>query len=102
MTNEEFRERLKSISAMGGDTEELVQGLSELQAEFEKVNVPPQYTESDVKAGDGETWKDKYENMKTRYRERFFNGDGSEPPEPKRNETPPACSIDYKDLFGGN
>ena len=74
MTNDEFRERLQSISAMGGDSEAITEALAELQTAYEQVNIAPQYTDADVKDKDGTTWKDKYDEMRTRYRERFFNG----------------------------
>ena len=99
MTNDEFRERLQSISAMGGDSEAITEALGELQTAYEQVNVAPKYTDADVKDKDGTTWKDKYDEMRTRYRERFFNGSNDS----NSNEGDIAAStsetINFDDLF---
>ena len=99
MTNDEFRERLQSISAMGGDSEAITEALAELQTAYEQVNIAPQYTDADVKDKDGTTWKDKYDEMRTRYRERFFNGSN----ESNSNDSDTAASssdtINFDDLF---
>ena len=99
MTNDEFRERLQSISAMGGDSEAITEALGELQTAYEQVNVAPKYTDADVKDKDGTMWKDKYDEMRTRYRERFFNGSNDS----NSNEGDIAAStsetINFDDLF---
>lgn len=99
MTNDEFRERLQSISAMGGDSEAITEALGELQTAYEQVNVAPQYTDADVKDKDGTTWKDKYDEMRTRYRERFFNGSNENNSNDGDNAAPPSDTINFDDLF---
>lgn len=99
MTNDEFRERLQSISAMGGDSEAITEALGELQTAYEQVNVAPQYTDADVKDKDGTTWKDKYAEMRTRYRERFFNGSNESNSNDSDNAAPPSNAINFDDLF---
>lgn len=99
MTNDEFRERLQSISAMGGDSEAITEALGELQTAYEQVNVAPKYTDADVKDKDGTTWKDKYDEMRTRYRERFFNGSNDNNSNEGDNAAPPSETINFDDLF---
>lgn len=99
MTNDEFRERLQSISAMGGDSEAITEALGELQTAYEQVNVAPQYTDADVKDKDGTTWKDKYAEMRTRYRERFFNGSNESNSNDSDNAAPSSNAINFDDLF---
>lgn len=99
MTNDEFRERLQSISAMGGDSEAITEALGELQTAYEQVNVAPQYTDADVKDKDGTTWKDKYDEMRTRYRERFFNGSGENNSNDSDNAASQSETINFDDLF---
>lgn len=99
MTNDEFRERLQSISAMGGDSEAITEALGELQTAYEQANVAPKYTDADVKDKDGTTWKDKYDEMRTRYRERFFNGSNENNSNEEGNAAPPSETINFDDLF---
>ena len=99
MTNDEFRERLQSISAMGGDSEAITEALGELQTAYEQVNVAPKYTDADVKDKDGTTWKDKYDEMRTRYRERFFNGSNENNSNEEGNAAPSSETINFDDLF---
>lgn len=99
MTNDEFRERLQSISAMGGDSEAITEALGELQTAYEQVNVAPQYTDADVKDKDGTTWKDKYDEMRTRYRERFFNGSNESNSNDSDNAASSSDTINFDDLF---
>lgn len=99
MTNDEFRERLQSISAMGGDSEAITEALAELQTAYEQVNIAPQYTDADVKDKDGTTWKDKYDEMRTRYRERFFNGSNESNSNDSDNAASSSDTINFDDLF---
>lgn len=99
MTNDEFRERLQSISAMGGDSEAITEALGEIQTAYEQVNVAPQYTDADVKDKDGTTWKDKYDEMRTRYRERFFNGSNESNSNDSDNAASSSDTINFDDLF---
>lgn len=99
MTNDEFRERLQSISAMGGDSEAITEALGEIQTAYEQVNVAPQYTDADVKDKDGTTWKDKYDEMRTRYRERFFNGSNESNSNDSDNAASLSDTINFDDLF---
>lgn len=99
MTNDEFRECLQSISAMGGDSEAITEALGELQTAYEQVNVAPQYTDADVKDKDGTTWKDKYDEMRTRYRERFFNGSNESNSNDSDNAASSSDTINFDDLF---
>lgn len=69
---DEFNERIQNLSKALGDSEEYMNTLSEIQKDREELASRPVYDESEVKDSDGTPWKNKYEEMRTRYRERFF------------------------------
>lgn len=76
MTSEELRTVLASISEKTGDDDEIMESLRSIQTAFDERDAvvnDPVYNESDVYDEDGVRWSEKYDNMKKRYRDRFFS-----------------------------
>ena len=71
MDRNRFVDVLKTISEMGGDNEDLMGLLKELQDEYDSRG--ESYGKSDVYDDDGKSWKEKYEESRQRYRDRFFS-----------------------------
>ena len=87
MTKDELTAKILKVSELCGDNEEVMSELAAIQ------NDPVEVDSVDT---DGVTWKQKYEDMKTKYRERFFEGETIKEPEP---EQPVADAITFDDLF---
>ena len=88
------------ISELSGDNEEIMNSLAELQQDdTERGSNTNTFTEADVQDSDGVRWQEKYNQMKTKYRERFFSG-GKPEEEPDPQDKPDASeSITIDDLF---
>ena len=66
---------LKSISEKTGDNEEVMELLASVQDAFNNLSMsdPPRWADADVMDSDGVRWSEKYDNMRRRYRDRFFS-----------------------------
>lgn len=111
MTREEYIELLKHISETGGDTEDMLEALKKLQDDYDeregmlkKLGEDKDktvYTDEDVFAPSGKRWSEEYDDVKRRYRERFF----STPEEAKENQEEDikkddkSTTISYESLF---
>lgn len=82
LTRDEYVELLKRISATGGDTDEMLEDLKKLQDDYDEregmlkelgeSKDKTVYTDDDVMDKDGVKWSEKYDDMRRRYRDRFF------------------------------
>lgn len=72
MARESFVERLNAIGEKIGDNDELMEMLQGVLTEYDADVVPHTYEEADVMADDGVKWRDKYDDLLRRHRERFF------------------------------
>lgn len=105
LSKDEIKAKIMHISELAGDNEDIMNELASLQSEFdERDNATPQYTESDVMDSNGVRWSQRFTDMQTKYRERFFGGDpdkNTQPPDNNEGETsaPEAEEITFNDLF---
>lgn len=101
LSMEERRAKFMKISELAGDNDEIMTELKSLQDDdSEREGAGSKYSESDVIAEDGKRWSEKYEEMRTKYREAFFAG--AEPKEEEITDPPeknPAEEITFDDLF---
>ena len=72
-SEEEYNEHLKKISDKMGDDDEALNLLEPLKDDFNERMKQKHYSESDVKDEDGTMWKDKFIEMKQKYKDRFFS-----------------------------
>lgn len=103
---EELREKLKHISELSGDNEEIMNSLAEIQSGIEErltnAETPANaYTDSDVMASDGVRWSVKYDDMVRKYRDRFFGGIEEVKKENDKDikKDTDAESVTFADLF---
>lgn len=85
MTNEEVYELIRKISETGGDTDDMLEDLKKLKDEFDERDGMlkalaekadrTEYTDDDVRDKDGVTWREKYDNERRRYRDRFLTSE---------------------------
>lgn len=100
LTKEQRKAIFMKISELSGDNEEIMTQLSDLQKDDEERDTSsPQYSVDDVQDKDGVKWQQKYNDMKTKYRERFFSPSEPEKKEPEEKEEKPANDITFDDLF---
>ncbi len=101
LTEEERKARFIKISELSGDNEDIMNTLAELQQDdAERVNSKATYTDADVQDKDGVRWEKKYNDMKIKYRERFFGAGTLEPePEPEPEPEQKAQKVTFDDLF---
>lgn len=101
LTEDKRKALFMKISELSGDNEDIMNTLAELQQDdAERGNSNTAYTDADVQDRDGVRWEKKYNDMKIKYRERFFGAGTLEPdpetePEPKQK----AQEITFDDLF---
>lgn len=101
LTEEQRKALFMRISELSGDNEDIMNSLAELQKDDgERANSTVTYTDADVQDKDGVRWEKKYNDMKIKYRERFFGGGTTEPePEPEPEPEQKAQEITFDDLF---
>lgn len=105
MTREEFTAAIKEISELTGDNDAVMERLAAVQNAFNELEAPnvPLYTEVDVFDDDGVRWSQKYDDMRRRYRERFFGG--IEEAKDDQNEDiekdDTATEMSFEELFDG-
>ena len=110
LSKEEFKAKVIALSEKAGDNEDIMNGLQELQySKNESIHAAPAWSEdkdADVMDSDGKRWSEKYAELRTEYRNRFFGG--GEPPkttdpidvpgEPGNSKDDPA-NVTFEDLF---
>ena len=101
LTEEQRKALFMKISELSGDNEDIMNTLAESQQDdAERSNTNTAYTEADVQDKDGVRWEKKYNDMKIKYRERFFGAGTPEPePEPEPDPEKKAQEITFDDLF---
>lgn len=101
LTEDERKARFMKISELSGDNEDIMNTLAELQQDdAERVNSKATYTDADVQDKDGVRWEKKYNDMKIKYRERFFGAGTPDPePEPEPEPEQKAQKVTFDDLF---
>lgn len=82
MTRDEYVDLIKDISATGGDTDDMMEKLKRLQDDYDEregmlkkldeYKDKTVYNDDDVFDQDGVKWSEKYDDMRRRYRDRFF------------------------------
>lgn len=99
---ERYVDMLKALSEKLNDNEESMNMLKEMQEDYDEREVG-KIDESFIKDTDGITWKEKYEDMRAKYRDRFFSPpveaveNVSEMVEPDIDE--PKTDLTFDDLF---
>ena len=80
LSKEEFLEKLKLISDPATDSERQYELLTEVESDFDdRTRVVDEYAQktfyedSEVFDNDGVRWSEKYDDMKRRFRDRFFS-----------------------------
>lgn len=74
LSREEYLNIIKSISERTGDSEDIMNDLRVLSDNYPEPEVISTYKDEDVFSSDGVKWSEKYDDMRRRYRERFFSG----------------------------
>lgn len=72
LSKDEYLNIIKKISERTGDNEEIMTDLRILSENYPEEVV--KFKEEDVYSEDGVRWSEKYDDMRRRYRERFFSG----------------------------
>lgn len=100
LTADERKAIYIKISELSGDNEDIMNSLADLQKDDTERGSGNTHTDADVMDKDGVRWEQKYREMQTKYRERFFGGN-SEPIEPPAPDPEPdqAETISFDDLF---
>ena len=81
LTADERKAIYIKISELSGDNEDVMNSLADLQKDDTERGSGNTHTDADVMDKDGVRWEQKYRDMQTKYRERFFGGN-PEPIEP--------------------
>ena len=101
LTPEQRKALFIKISELSGDNEDIMNSLAELQQDdVERGNNTTTFSEADVQDNDGVRWEQKYREMQTKYRERFFGGKPDDD-EPDKHDEPEQQleNITFDDLF---
>lgn len=100
LTAEQRKAIFIKISELSGDNEEIMNALAEIQQDDTERDSGNTHTDADVMDKDGVRWEQKYREMQSKYRERFFGGN-PEPvdPPPADPEPDQAETISFDDLF---
>lgn len=111
LTRDEYVELLKHISETGGDTDDMLEALKRLQDDFDEregmlrelgeSRDKETYTNDDVFDKDGVKWSEKYDDMRRRYRDRFFTTGTAviEAQEDDIEKDTDSTKMSYDDLF---
>lgn len=111
LTRDEYVELLKHISETGGDTDDMLEALKRLQDDFDEregmlrelgeSRDKETYTNDDVFDKDGIKWSEKYDDMRRRYRDRFFTTGTAviEAQEDDIEKDSDSTKMSYDDLF---
>ena len=101
MTKEEYNNKLKRISELSNDNEEVMSIAREIQAELDSYNEKEYYEENQVYDTDGRLWAEKYQEVKKEYRDKFFSTP-SEAIENQNNDLKKdnnSANVSFEDLF---
>lgn len=101
MTKEEYNNKLKRISELSNDNEEVMGIAREIQAELDSYNEREYYEENQVYDTDGRLWAEKYQEVKKEYRDKFFSTP-SEAIENQNNDLKKdnnSANVSFEDLF---
>ena len=82
MTRDEFKARLDRLGELSQENDEVLEILAEINSDRDEMEGREVYGQTDVFDSDGVRWSEKYDNMRRRYRERFF----SSPAEAKEDQ----------------
>ena len=98
ITKERLMEIAKKVTELTGDNEEVMALLAEVTNDFEPTATP---SDEDVKDKDGVSWKVKYQNMREKYIDRFFNGSSEDNRDIEENEDEelPKEEVKFEELF---
>ena len=96
ITKERLMEIAKKVTELTGDNEEVMTLLAEVTNDFEPTAT---LSYEDVKDIDGVSWKVKYQNMREKYIDRFFNGNGEEIDPIVNEEELPEEEVKFDELF---
>ena len=111
LTRDEYVELLKHISETGGDTDDMMEALKRLQDDFDEregmlrelgeSRDKETFTNDDVFDKDGVKWSEKYDDMRRRYRDRFFTSGSAviEAQEEDIEKDTDSTKMSYDDLF---
>lgn len=111
LTRDEYVELLKHISETGGDTDDMLEALKRLQDDFDEregmlrelgeSRDKETFTNDDVFDKDGVKWSEKYDDMRRRYRDRFFTTGTAviEAQEDDIEKDSDSTKMSYDDLF---
>lgn len=94
ITRERLMEIAKKVTELTGDNEEVMTLLAEVTNDFEPTSSP---SDEDVKDKDGVSWKVKYQNMREKYVDRFFNGSSGD--NDPIDEELPKEEVKFEELF---
>lgn len=94
ITKERLMEIAKKVTELTGDNEEVMTLLAEVTNDFEPTSSP---SDEDVKDKDGVSWKVKYQNMREKYIDRFFNGSSGD--NDPIDEELPKEEVKFEELF---
>lgn len=111
MSRDEFVELMKDIAATGGDTDDMLDKLKRVQDDFDEREGMlkelgegrDRFSDDDVMDKDGVKWSVKYDDMRRRYRDRFFTS-GEEVKESQNEdiaEDTERPDLSYEALFEG-
>lgn len=95
LTKERLMEIAKKVTELTGDNEEVMTLLAEVTNDFE----PTTPLSDEVKDKDGVSWKEKYQNMREKYIDRFFNGSSEEIEPIVEDEELPKEEVKFEELF---
>lgn len=95
ITKERLMEIAKKVTELTGDNEEVMTLLAEVTNDFEPTTPPF----DEVKDKDGVSWKEKYQNMREKYIDRFFNGSSEEIEPIVEDEELPKEEVKFEELF---
>lgn len=73
MTRDEFKAKLDRLGELSQENDEVMEILAEINTDRDVMEGREVYGQTDVFDSDGVRWSEKYDNMRRRYRERFFS-----------------------------
>lgn len=76
MTRDEFKAKLDRLGELAQENDEVMEILAEINTDRDEMEGREVYGQTDVFDSDGVRWSEKYDNMRRRYRERFFSSPG--------------------------
>ena len=73
MTRDAFKAKLDRVGELSQENDEVMEILAEISTDRDEMEGREVYAQTDVFDSDGVRWSEKYNNMRRRYRERFFS-----------------------------